>query len=233
MSNLTLPEGNKNLTRFKSGPASITVLLLILAISLSFAGKLTQSYFASMDKRFFDHISNRFTQSGYSHLVHTRQLLLNHAKQLPVNDTSTLRFINDLFNRIPQVEDIVQWGITDYWASPAEFVAGNGGDCEDFVIAKYFALREIGIPAETMRLTYVKSYQAGKIENHMVLAYYPTAAAEPWIMDNIQPQMQLASKRPDLMPIYEFNGELTDKFSGPAMRKWGALLDRLNKEFAR
>jgi predicted transglutaminase-like cysteine proteinase len=109
-------------------------------------------------------------------------------------------------------------------------VASNGGDCEDFVIAKYFALRESGIPAEKLRLTYVKSFQGEKIENHMVLAYYQTPVAEPLLLDNIQPQMQLASKRSDLLPVYEFNGELTEKYNGPAMRKWDDLIERMHKE---
>jgi hypothetical protein len=52
------------------------------------------------------------------------------------------------------------------------------------------------------------------------------------LLDNMQPQMLPASQRPDLLPVYEFNGELTDKFSGSAMRKWDGLVDRMNKEFA-
>jgi predicted transglutaminase-like cysteine proteinase len=140
--------------------------------------------------------------------------------------------VNDLLNRVPQVNDSAHWGVADYWATPAELVASNGGDCEDFVIAKYFALKESGIPAEKMRLTYVKSFQEGKIENHMVLAYYSTPEAEPMLLDNVQPQMLPASKRPDLLPVYEFNGELIDRFSGPAMRKWDELVDHMNKEFA-
>jgi predicted transglutaminase-like cysteine proteinase len=149
------------------------------------------------------------------------------------NDTSALLgFVNDLLNRIPQVSDNSHWGVNDYWSTPAELVASNGGDCEDYVIAKYFALREGGIPVEKLRLTYTKAFQDGKIENHMVLAYYPTPDAEPLLLDNMYPQMMLASKRPDLHPVYEFSGELSDKYSGPAMRKWDDLIQRMNKEFA-
>jgi predicted transglutaminase-like cysteine proteinase len=135
-------------------------------------------------------------------------------------------------NRIPQVSDNSHWGLNDYWSTPAELIASNGGDCEDFVIAKYLALRESGIPAEKLRLTYTKSFQGEKIENHMVLAYYSAPDAEPLLLDNIQQQLLPANQRPDLLPVYEFNGELSDKFSGPAMRKWDGLVERMNKEFS-
>lgn len=232
MENIPAPVGKNILLRFKGELKGFAALLFLLVFTLSVAGNFTQSYFAKMDQHFFDNIAYRFMPSGASQLIQTRQLLMGHVKQKETNNISTLRFVNDLLNRVPQVEDTVHWGIVDYWASPAELIAGNGGDCEDFVIAKYFALRESGIPAEKMRLTYVKSFQGGKIENHMVLAYYPAPTSEPLILDNIQPQMLPASKRPDLLPVYEFNGELSDKFSGPAMRRWDDLIGRLNKEFA-
>jgi predicted transglutaminase-like cysteine proteinase len=225
--------GSKKPSWFKTGQQGVAVLLLSLAISLAVAGSFTRNYFANMDKPFFDRIAARFESSGSLRLSKTRQQLLDFEKQTQDIDPTTLRFVNDLFNRVPQISDSMHWGVDDYWATPSELVASNGGDCEDFVIAKYFALKESGISADKLRLTYVKSFQTGKIENHMVLAYYSTPDSEPMLLDNMQPQMLPASKRPDLLPVYEFNGELTDKFSGPAMRKWDNLTDHINKEFAR
>ncbi len=227
------PVGSRKPSWFRTGYTGIAASLILLVTSLSLAGMLTRNYFADMDKPFFDHIAKRFTPSGATRLAGTRQQLLAQQKSSPAALPATaLSFINDLLNRIPQVTDAAHWGVADYWSTPAELVASNGGDCEDFVIAKYFALRESGIATEKLRLTYVKSFQGGKIENHMVLAYYPSPDAEPLLLDNMQPQMLLASKRPDLLPVYEFNGELSDKFSGPAMRKWDELIERMNKEFA-
>ena len=229
---MSSPVGSKCASRFLTGTGFAAVLLWTV-ISLSVAENLTQNYFANMDKLFFDRIAKRFDPSGASRLAGTRRQLLDHINRLQPNDNSNLQYVNDLLNHVPQIEDSEHWGVADYWASPAEFIASNGGDCEDFVIAKYFALRESGIPAEKMRLTYVKSFQSGKIENHMVLAYYPTPDAEPLLLDNIQPQLLPAGKRPDLLPVYEFNGELTDKFSGPAMRKWDSLVEHMNNELIR
>jgi predicted transglutaminase-like cysteine proteinase len=49
---------------------------------------------------------------------------------------SILNKINDEVNAIPYVSDQDMYGKADYWASPEEFYANNGGDCEDFAIAK-------------------------------------------------------------------------------------------------
>ena len=61
-------------------------------------------------------------------------------RQLSGGDLELLGSVNTFFNRLPFVADMAHWGVEDYWASPAETFASNGGDCEDFSIAKYFAL---------------------------------------------------------------------------------------------
>ena len=55
------------------------------------------------------------------------------------------------------IDDIIHWNKVDYWATPIEFLASHGGDCEDFAIAKYFTLIQLGIPEEQLTLTYVKA----------------------------------------------------------------------------
>ncbi|WP_104026159.1 transglutaminase-like cysteine peptidase [Vibrio jasicida] len=112
--------------------------------------------------------------------------------------------VNDFFNQLYFVDDIKLWGKKDYWATPLEFLGSNAGDCEDFTIAKYFSLLELGIPDSKMRLIYVKAIELDQF--HMVLAYYPTPSSEPLILDNINPDIVRASKRSDLLPIYSFNG---------------------------
>ncbi|MGR5238280.1 transglutaminase-like cysteine peptidase [Vibrio alfacsensis] len=116
-----------------------------------------------------------------------------------------LSAVNDFFNQLYFVDDINLWGKNDYWATPLEFLGSNAGDCEDFTIAKYFSLLELGIPDSKMRLVYVKAIELNQF--HMVLAYYPTASSEPLILDNLNPRIVRASKRSDLLPIYSFNGK--------------------------
>ena len=129
----------------------------------------------------------------------------NTLTQLSDVDTQEkLAGVNRFFNQLYFVDDKILWGETDYWATPLELLGSNAGDCEDFTIAKYFSLLELGVPDSKMRLVYVKANELDQF--HMVLAYYPTASAEPLILDNLNTEIVRASKRHDLLPIYSFNG---------------------------
>ncbi|ROV60432.1 sulfate adenylyltransferase [Vibrio ponticus] len=115
-----------------------------------------------------------------------------------------LERVNQFFNQLNFVNDDRLWGKNDYWATPLEFLGSNAGDCEDFTIAKYFSLLELGVSDKKLRLVYVKALSLNQF--HMVLAYYSHPSAEPLILDNINPEITTASKRRDLLPIYSFNG---------------------------
>lgn len=116
-----------------------------------------------------------------------------------------LEIVNTFFNKSKFVNDIDHWNVEDYWATPVEFLSTDGGDCEDFSIAKYFTLREMGVPVEKMRIMYVKAVELNQA--HMVLTYYPTPDAEPVILDNLINEIELASSRDDLVPVYSFNAD--------------------------
>ncbi|WP_240919751.1 MULTISPECIES: transglutaminase-like cysteine peptidase [Oceanimonas] len=113
--------------------------------------------------------------------------------------------VNDFFNRLVFIDDIELWAEEDFWATPAEFIGAGGGDCEDFSLAKYFSLRELGLPDDKLRLVYVKALELNQF--HMVVAYYPTPSAVPLILDNLKPAIMPATARTDLAPIYSFNGQ--------------------------
>ena len=53
---------------------------------------------------------------------------------------------------IRPARDLAQYGEIDVWSSPLVTFYGGAGDCEDYAIAKYVALREAGVPAETLRI---------------------------------------------------------------------------------
>ena len=103
------------------------------------------------------------------------------------------------------VDDLSHWGKEDYWATPIEFLGSRGGDCEDFTIAKYFSLRELGIADEKLRLVYVKALTLD--QHHMVLAYYHKPTSVPVLLDNLDKELKPATKRKDLLPIYSFNAK--------------------------
>jgi len=131
-----------------------------------------------------------------------RQLI---ADGLYLPEEEKLTIVNDFFNGAQFVDDQVLWHRKDYWATPLEFLARDAGDCEDFSIAKYFTLREMGVNPGKLRITYVKALTLNQA--HMVLAYYPTAASIPLILDNLNKRIKPADERHDLKPVYSFNAE--------------------------
>ena len=127
------------------------------------------------------------------------------------DEATRLQLVNDFFNRrIVFRDDTAVWGQVDHWASPMELLGKGEGDCEDFAIAKYFSLLSTGLPVAKLRLVYVRAQlggPGGAVQAHMVLAYYPTPNAEPLILDNLIGEVRPASRRPDLTPVFSFNGE--------------------------
>ncbi len=116
--------------------------------------------------------------------------------------------VNAFFNQIPNKSDNAVWGTGDYWATPVELLAANAGDCDDFAIAKYFSLRMLGFSEDRLRLAYVRHYGVGKtlkVTPHLVLIYYDTAGTDPWVLDNLIPEIKPASQRRDLVAVYTFN----------------------------
>jgi predicted transglutaminase-like cysteine proteinase len=150
-----------------------------------------------------------------------------------------LKAVNDYFNKIRYKTDIKVWKKKDYWASPFEFMGIGAGDCEDYSIAKYFALRALGIPEYKLKVTYVKIKQKHKKyeEAHMVLNYYHKPNATPIVLDNVVKSLKLASKRNDLKPIYSFNASgiwaaqnKTKKLKRRGknkLKKWQSMMSRI------
>jgi predicted transglutaminase-like cysteine proteinase len=120
-------------------------------------------------------------------------------------DIEKLNAVNDFYNSVKYTSDEKAYGKSDYWATPWEFLGKDMGDCEDYVISKYFALIYLGIDAKKLFFTYVKSTKFTAA--HMVLTYFETPRSEPLVLDNTNLRIFPASKRDDLVPIYNFNGE--------------------------
>ncbi|OYD25983.1 transglutaminase-like cysteine peptidase [Oceanimonas baumannii] len=131
--------------------------------------------------------------------------LVREGQSVGWDEQQAMTRINGFFNRLAFVDDIRLWAKNDYWATPMEFIGAGGGDCEDFSLAKYFSLRELGVADHKLRLVYVKALELNQF--HMVVAYYPTPASVPLILDNLKTEIMPATQRGDLAPIYSFNGE--------------------------
>ncbi len=121
------------------------------------------------------------------------------------SDREKLARVNEFFNRLGYRSDLNVWGKEDYWATPVEVLGRGQADCEDYSIAKYFTLRELGVPEEKLRIMYVKALELDQA--HMVLTYYPQEGGIPLVLDNLDGRILPADQRSDLAPVYSFNGE--------------------------
>ncbi|MGE8068476.1 cysteine protease LapG [Pseudomonas sp. NPDC089569] len=117
-----------------------------------------------------------------------------------------LNTVNRFFNQQLSFQDDTRiWHQTDYWATPIESLIKGAADCEDYALAKYFSLRQLGIPSEKLRITYVKALNQNQA--HMVLTFYGSPNADPLVLDNLIGDIRFASQRKDLLPVYAFNAE--------------------------
>lgn len=146
------------------------------------------------------------------------QDLLANSRGLP--EMGKLQVVNEYFNsHLLFSDDIKIWGEQDYWATPVEALAKGAADCEDYSLAKYFSLRQLGVPAEKMRITYVKALKLNQA--HMVVTYYATPNAEPLVLDNLVNGIRPAKQRTDLLPVYAFNAQGLYLFKGQDIQRAG------------
>lgn len=153
------------------------------------------------DAQWIDKVANFYGERAGKRVAAWRNVVTESAE---LSELEKLSAVNNFFNQLYFVNDIDLWGKKDYWATPLEFLGSAAGDCEDFSIAKYFTLRELGIDDKKLRLVYVKAIKLNQF--HIVVAYYPSPSSEPVLLDNIDPEIKQASKRRDLLPVYSFNG---------------------------
>ena len=152
--------------------------------------------------------AQKYGPTGVANAKALQQMMVGLAGK---DDAARIKAVNDFYNqRLAYMEDIDNWGVQDYWASPPEALGKGAGDCEDYAIGKYFTLTSMGMPHAKLRMVYVRASIAGAPNGyvaHMVLAYYPTPDAEPLVLDNLKPEIHPAGERPDLAPVFSFNAE--------------------------
>ncbi len=94
-----------------------------------------------------------------------RESLTERRRALDQRDAEINRAIN---LNIRPMDDLSLYGVAERWTTPLVTFAHGAGDCEDYAIAKYAALRQIGIAEEDLRLVVVYDKQAQ--EHHAVAA---------------------------------------------------------------
>jgi len=179
---------------------NIVLILVLLFSSVNAAAYTDAKTLKRITKKYKMFAKKRF---------YFQQKMLDSVKN--GTDLEKLEAVNQFYNGVRYSPDIKVYKKKDYWATPEEFLGKDKGDCEDYVIAKYFALIYLGIQSKKLFFTYVRSTKFKS--PHMVLTYFKTPRSEPLILDNNNRKIFPASKRKDLIPIYNFNGDSLYKAS--------------------
>jgi predicted transglutaminase-like cysteine proteinase len=118
-----------------------------------------------------------------------------------------IEFINQKINSaIRYTSDIAQWSDPDVWSAPTtangkgSFDTGKG-DCEDYAIAKYTALKASGIAVENLRILLVRDRTVGM--DHAILA---TRHAGRWVLlDNRWDRLIDDTDATQFVPLFAMN----------------------------
>ena len=181
--------------------ASWRVLLAGALASLALLLTVQASDPFRLDPELLEEAEKSYGREARQRLLNWQELI---SEDRSTSDREKLEKVNAFFNQVQFIDDALLWKQKDYWATPVEFLVQNGGDCEDFSIAKYFTLKRMGIDEDKLNMTYVKALTLNQA--HMVVTYYATPEAEPLILDNLKAEIMAASERGDLMPVFSFNG---------------------------
>lgn len=192
-------------------------IILIFIFVLNSGEFVSESIIKKAEQKY-----GRFAKNRFIALQNTLNNLENKS------ELEKIEAVNDFFNQVKYSKDINTYGVTDYWATPYEFLGRDKGDCEDYVIAKYFALKHLGVSTKKLFLTYVRV--VGYDDAHMVLTYFATPTSEPLVLDNMRTKVFPASQRKDLKPVFNFNPDiLKDGKKTTAHRKWDELLKNMRE----
>jgi predicted transglutaminase-like cysteine proteinase len=111
-----------------------------------------------------------------------------------------IREVNRFLNQWRYRADTDNWGRSDYWATPLEFLR-RSGDCEDYVIAKYVSLRALGFAPDRLRMVVLRDTLRNLA--HAVLAVY--VGDEVYILDNLSGAVLPQSRLGHYVPYYSVN----------------------------
>jgi predicted transglutaminase-like cysteine proteinase len=115
----------------------------------------------------------------------------------------------DINMAIRPTSDLAQWGVADRWSAPLETLATGRGDCEDYAIAKYVALREAGMADSELRLIIVRDLKSGS--DHAIVA---ARVDGNWVMlDNRRMVLTEDSTMTRVMPLFAFDATGVRQFA--------------------
>lgn len=144
-------------------------------------------------KRFIAIIDKALTRDGFAQIAEiNRSINLNIR---PVNDRTT-------------------YGVSEFWATPLVTFANGAGDCEDYAIAKYVALHQIGIAESDLRLVVV--YDQNTSEHHAVVS---VRHGGRWlVLDNRTLAIQEDAQIAHFEPMFALSGQSVKRIAAVARK---------------
>lgn len=139
-------------------------------------------------------------------------------------ERAKLEVANGFVNQWRYRTDSANYEVSDYWSSPAEFFS-RSGDCEDYAIAKYVTLRQMGFSADQLRLVVVQDLNQNQA--HAVLAAY--VDGEVFILDNVNGKVRSQAEVTEYAPYYSVNEQARWAHAAAASAKVAAAAGLFSK----
>ena len=164
----------------------------------------TSSYainLSTLDNTNYEYIKNKYGTNAVKRVKLWNKMIESSKNESILNK---IKNVNDFFNKFTYKEDLIHWRKKDYWATPFEFMVTGAGDSQDYAIAKYYSLIKLGIPKNKLKILQVEYKGTKPFKNHhVVLNYFHNLNSEAIVLDNIEGELKLTSKRPDLRYNYQ------------------------------
>ena len=109
------------------------------------------------------------------------------------------------------VSDAAQYGASLLWPTPLMTFAANAGDCKDYAIAKFVALRELGYSADDLRIIIVHVRASAEYHALAAIRY----GAHWFILDNRTFEIKRDSDIADYEPLFVVDGENVRRMAPP------------------
>ena len=175
----------------------ILIVLTVLGVTALFAGTSTSFFVPGK-------LLNTYKKKyGGQAVRRLDSLLAMMEKQSGLPEDQIVINVNNFYNQLEYRSDQKTWNKSDYWASRLEFLGRGQGDCEDFAVAKFLTMMQLGVPGEKIFLTYVRA-RGFPEPAHLVATYYKDLGTVPFVLDNYIKKTLPATQRPDLVPVYSF-----------------------------
>jgi predicted transglutaminase-like cysteine proteinase len=111
-----------------------------------------------------------------------------------------IRAVNREMNDRSYVTDPVNWRMPDYWATPLQFLRKNG-DCEDYAISKYMALKALGFKPADLRIVVLQDTNLN-IPHAVLVVFFKDNAL---VLDNQVSGVVPANSIRHYRPFYSIN----------------------------